>query len=349
LRLDLGKLGALTSSGAGSPNYTLDASGLDVYFTGNTSAHSATIAVGGGSFTFVNDKRDTTTETVLGNTTIASVGGLGNFTLSGGSGTLGGLTVTTSGTASTINKQGVVYGGVVTINGVTTGNAKDFTYIEGTKIQVWTTASTFSGALALVANGSDGIEFDVNLTASGKVSILAPKFTMSGNVTIQPTTSLLINLGGGEFVNGTGNGYTLATNNKDLTFIAGSVSNTNATNAVFSLGSGTLNLKGGLGLAVGGSGSSTTLYEGDYINASNDLAEASVTSYYFTSLEGADLAAAKTRVNDSAARWLSAAALTAPGGALGTKYTGTGLAKYTSAGFSGSTGQILWKNAGTVT
>ena len=293
LRLDLGKLGALTSSGG--TNFTLNAAGSDVYFTGSTT-NAATIAVGSGSFTFVNDKRDTTTDTVLGNTTIASVAGLGTFTLTNGSGTLGGLTVTTTGAVTTINRQGVVYGGTVTINGVTTGNATgnpmNFTYIEGTKIEVSTTASTFAGPLALVANGVNGIDLGIGLTASGNISILAPKVSMKASVTVTPSTMLTINLGGGQFVNGAGAGFTLTTSSKNLTFIAGNVFNTTASNAVFNLGlTGTLTLKG-LGLAQGGgqAGGATTLYEGDYINADNDLAEASVTSYYFTSLEGADLA-----------------------------------------------------------
>ena len=346
LRLDFGKLGTLNS--IGGTNFTLNAAGSDVYFTGNTGAHTATIAVGSGSFTFVNDKRDTTTETVLGNTAIASVAGLGSLV----SGTAtGGLTVTTTGVVATINRQGVVYGGTVTINGVTTGNAMNFTYIEGTKIEVPTTAtaSTFAGPLALVANGVNGIDLGIGLTAGGNISILAPKFTMSGNVTIQPTTSLLINLGGGEFVNGTGAGFTLGTNSKNLTFIAGNVFNTTATNAVFNLGSGSLTLKGGLGFAQGGgqAGNGNVYYDSNYItSAAEETAFTGATSYYFTSLTGDALAAAKVGTTGF---WLNASALSA--GNLGTKYTGdsgTTLSKYSASGFSGSTGSIWWKNAGAV-
>ncbi|MCX8502352.1 MAG: hypothetical protein ORO03_11820, partial [Alphaproteobacteria bacterium] len=176
LRLDLGDTGILGGS-------TITANGLAVYYTGATSGNSATIAVGSGSFTFVNDKRSVTTAKTLNNSSTATEWGTGLGTLASGTASASGLTVTTSGDASTINNQGVVYGSTVNIQGVgssvqVASGANNLRYIEGTKIispydtsttPATTSTNAFSGSLALVGSGSSvdyGIvlEYDSTLT-----------------------------------------------------------------------------------------------------------------------------------------------------------------------------------------
>ena len=58
----------------------------------------------------------------------------------------------------------MVYGGTVNIQGVTTGDAKDLRYIEGTGVGVTTTASSFSGNLMLVGSGA-GYDLDSTTAA----------------------------------------------------------------------------------------------------------------------------------------------------------------------------------------
>ncbi|MCX8506638.1 MAG: hypothetical protein ORN98_08510, partial [Alphaproteobacteria bacterium] len=79
LRGDLGS-GKMTGNAlAPAGGYTLNAKNMDVYFTGKTTGNNATIDVGNGSFSFVNDKRSVTALTTLtSSTTNADIGsGLG--------------------------------------------------------------------------------------------------------------------------------------------------------------------------------------------------------------------------------------------------------------------------------
>ena len=163
LRLDLREGGHLLGG------QTITASGVPVFLTSATSGNLATIAVGGGSFTFVTDKRTVTTLVSLDNNTeanTATIGwGSGLGTLHNGT-EVGGLTVTTSGDATTINNQGVVYGGAVELGTITTnadgtitntdlttGAATNLRWIEGTGVSVIRVTS-FSGSIALVGSGN---------------------------------------------------------------------------------------------------------------------------------------------------------------------------------------------------
>ncbi|MCX8500167.1 MAG: hypothetical protein ORO03_00495, partial [Alphaproteobacteria bacterium] len=130
LRLDMGNKNL-------KGGQTIDASGLDVYYTSATTGNSGTISVDIGSFTFVNDMRSVTTAKILNDSSTSSDWGTGLGTLTSGT-AVNGLTVTSSGAASTINNQGVVYGGTVKIQGISTGAAKDLRYIEGTGVLVST-------------------------------------------------------------------------------------------------------------------------------------------------------------------------------------------------------------------
>ncbi|MCX8501090.1 MAG: filamentous hemagglutinin N-terminal domain-containing protein, partial [Alphaproteobacteria bacterium] len=236
LRVDMGT-GGLLSTG----NQTLTANGLDVYFTSATaaSANSATIAVGSGSFTFVNDKRTMVTVTALDNNTAsntATIGwGTGLGSLTSGTASASGLTVTTTGAAATINNQGVVYGGTVAINGITaaaSSGANSLRYIEGIGVAV-TVASVFNGSLMLVGNGagitsgtgSGAIVVNANLTTGGVhdgtshvtlvqygsngsmgITLPASTVTAGGNLTLtqfgKQTVNFAINVNGGELKSG---------------------------------------------------------------------------------------------------------------------------------------------------
>ena len=123
----------ITSS---SGTYTLNAAGMDVLYSGPLSGNNATIAVGGGSFTFVSDQSTVTDSTTIGSTTTLATLGLGSVSYAGVSGarTLAGLTITGSSDAA-IKGIGVRYGGTVIINGVTTASAAGgLNYFEGTTI-----------------------------------------------------------------------------------------------------------------------------------------------------------------------------------------------------------------------
>ena len=126
---------------------TLTANGMDVYYTSVTTGNSGTIAVGSGSFTFVNDKRATVAAVTLDNTTTATTATNGWGALS----TASGLTV--SGTGS-LTGVGVAFGGLVKIHSIGTGDAKDLRYIEGSATSVQFTASVFSKSLTLVSTGA---------------------------------------------------------------------------------------------------------------------------------------------------------------------------------------------------
>ncbi|MCX8500464.1 MAG: hypothetical protein ORO03_02035, partial [Alphaproteobacteria bacterium] len=196
VRIDLG-----TGKFSSSNNYTLKATGLDVFYTGATSGNSAKIAVGSGSFTFVNDRRSVTGAVTLTDTTTASTadstngwdsaptyGGVANAR------TLDGLTITGS-FDTAIQGLGVVYGGAVTIQGIGSSSpARDLRYIEGTGVAV-TTASTFSGNLTLVGSGA-GITSGGN---SAGVLVVANLTTSNGgNLSLHQTgagtgTGILVN------------------------------------------------------------------------------------------------------------------------------------------------------------
>ncbi|MCX8501488.1 MAG: hypothetical protein ORO03_07330, partial [Alphaproteobacteria bacterium] len=164
LELDLGSstMTSINSAGglATGSGHTLSASGMAVTYSGATTGNNATIAVGSGSFTFVSDKSAVTDLTTIGASTSLADLGLGSVSYSGASGarTLGGLTITGSNDAL-IQGIGVKYGGVVTIDGITTAGAtpspaRNLNYIEGTGIGVVNSASSFTRQLTLVSNGS---------------------------------------------------------------------------------------------------------------------------------------------------------------------------------------------------
>ena len=187
LRLDLREGGHLLGG------QTITASGVPVFLTSATSGNLATIAVGSGSFTFVTDKRTVTTLVSLDNNTeanTATIGwGSGLGTLHSGT-EVGGLTVTTSGDATTINNQGVVYGGevelgtlttnnfgaVITTTGLTTGAATNLRWIEGEGIAA-VGVTSFSGSIALVASGNGGTRFIAGVTRLRSL-VISTEFTV---------------------------------------------------------------------------------------------------------------------------------------------------------------------------
>ena len=71
----------------------IDASGLDVKYSGQTTGHNAKIAIGAGSFSYIADNSATTTSTILNDNSFASGLGFG-FTGPGTSTTINGQTMT---------------------------------------------------------------------------------------------------------------------------------------------------------------------------------------------------------------------------------------------------------------
>ncbi|MCX8500639.1 MAG: hypothetical protein ORO03_02955, partial [Alphaproteobacteria bacterium] len=111
--------GAALPAGSG---LTLNAAGMAVFYTSATTGNNAKIAVGNGSFTFVNDKSSVTSDVTLTNTTTAAdaTNGWGTTATYGGSAgerTIGGLTITGTDDAA-LQGTGVRYGGVVKIQGI---------------------------------------------------------------------------------------------------------------------------------------------------------------------------------------------------------------------------------------
>ena len=149
---------------------TITATGVAVYFTSATSGNAATINVGSGSFTFVNDRRSLTAAVTLNSSTTAADatngwGAAPTYGTSGSDYTLGGLTISGTGGAARLQGLGVVYGGTVSIQAVTdssTTGVNNLRYIEGSGVgltylsgsNAWQGASTFSGSLMLVGNGA---------------------------------------------------------------------------------------------------------------------------------------------------------------------------------------------------
>ena len=358
LRLDLWGA-ALVSSGVVSGGsipiggYSLKATDLEVYYTSAKTGNSAKIVVAGGSFTFVNDQRSnaaTAATVTLNSSSAATVWGTGLGSLTNNS-ALGGLTVSTTGAGTTINRQGVVFGGAVNIVEAlpaSTDAASSLRYIEGANITVQTTASVFNGALVLASSSPEPIRLGANLTVTGNLSLLATGLQLTATMTTSTTGgALVINLGSlGVFDNGSGSGFSLGTSDGNLDLRAARISNPTAVNPIFKLGTGILSLSGGMAVST-----RTALpgvnYQSSFINADNDTLYKDTNSvYYFTSLNGDALTAAKTTVSatDTNALWLDATALNQT--SLGIRQLTTDGFQFTTTGFSQNTGDIVWKTAG---
>ncbi|MCX8502149.1 MAG: filamentous hemagglutinin N-terminal domain-containing protein, partial [Alphaproteobacteria bacterium] len=138
LRLDVGGSNRILGG------HTLTWSGGDVYYTSAAAGNALTLALGSSNFVFVTDSRAISAEQTITNATALPA----DFTTAGT-----GLTITASGTTT---GKGLVYGGSVTIDGVTTGAARDLRYIEGADLSV-TDQSSFTGSLTLVGSGIDSL------------------------------------------------------------------------------------------------------------------------------------------------------------------------------------------------
>ncbi|MCX8500491.1 MAG: hypothetical protein ORO03_02175, partial [Alphaproteobacteria bacterium] len=232
-----------------------------VYYTSATSGNAANIAVGGGSFTFVNNKRSTTTATTLTDSSTSSVWGTGLGTMSLTTvGTIksasgGGLTIETNAaaTASAVNQQGVVFGGLVTVDGVTTGGARDLRWIEGTAVGVLNNASTFAGKLVLASSGGAITAPD---SSSAAILIGANLSSASTTDANQSLTLLQYGTAGGHgtFLNSTVNfgGNVMLVQTGSVTGSGIYLSSGNNTSPIVSSGAGSIGLY--QGAVAGGSG-----------------------------------------------------------------------------------------------
>ncbi|MCX8501058.1 MAG: hypothetical protein ORO03_05125, partial [Alphaproteobacteria bacterium] len=173
-------LGSYLRLDAGTMNlkggYTITALGLDVYYTSAKTGNAAIIAVGSGSFTFVNDKRAEAGDLTLNSGANSGGWGTGLGDLVSGT-AVGGLTVTTTGDDSTIRYQGLVRSGGVEIQALSTDSAK-LRYIEGAGVGVFGFGAAASGSLMLVSSGSG-----FSITGSGcacGITILTHLFSGTG-------------------------------------------------------------------------------------------------------------------------------------------------------------------------
>ncbi|MCX8501373.1 MAG: hypothetical protein ORO03_06745, partial [Alphaproteobacteria bacterium] len=119
-----------------------------------------------------------------------------------------------------------------------------------------------------------------------------------------------------------------------------------ATNPIFRLGVGTLSLSGGMAIADRFA-LPAVAYDSIYITADNDSIFTNSNSvYYFTSLTGDALSAAKTAVapTDPNALWLDSTALDKS--TLGIRRRTVNGFEYTTTGFSLGSGDIVWKVTG---
>ena len=347
LTIELGS-GAMTSSSAGgfvlaAPGTLLNALGAVVVMSGAVTGHNGRIAVGSGSFTWINDLRSKTSPTLLDNNSTAADWGTGLGTLTSGVRSASGLTII----GSNINNQTVIYGGAVTIDGISTGAARELSNIEATSITVSGGSSSFTAGLTLRTSGA--MILAANLTAGGAIALHANSLTLSSNTTTAGG-AVTIDLGQtGVYSNGTGAGFTLATSGRDLTIHAGSISNLTATNAIFRLGTGILTVSGGLAIASRTRVASQPSYTGGYITSAADELKFSSPAvvYYFTSDTGGMLAEDQAAAQDSNGFWINGSALTAAD--LGFKSEGGTTDTYTSSGLNdGVTGDYLWRVPGVV-
>ncbi|MCX8500844.1 MAG: hypothetical protein ORO03_04010, partial [Alphaproteobacteria bacterium] len=252
--------GGLTASGASlwlnlgggrfdSGGKSLTASGVDFQFSGATSGHSVKIAVGAGSFTYVYDHRSITTATTIDNSSLlaASFGGtVGNRTIAG-------LTVTGSSDLA-LQGLGLIAGGAVILDGISSGDAKNLTTIEGSSVTVSGAASSFAGSLSLRTSGT--LSLGANLTTVGLLKIVATGMSLTSQVTTSGG-NLTINLGTGTYAAGS---FTLTATNLNLALNANAVNGTN-NGVVFALGSGSLTLTGTAAATL--SGGMTKYYDYD--------------------------------------------------------------------------------------
>ena len=153
LRLDTGTatiISKIPPSDAVTLNYRLQALGLDVFLTAQISpiplpseAAQFQLDLGNGTLTRITNRSADTNPFAITNST-----------------TLADLEISTTNNWYFVTKSnpnyfgyGVIFGGTVTVNGVTTGAAKDLRYIEATGIGFITAASSFTGPLTLVSTG----------------------------------------------------------------------------------------------------------------------------------------------------------------------------------------------------
>ena len=264
-----------------------------------------------------------------------SYGGVANLR------TIGGLQVTGSDDAA-IQGFGVKYSEAVTITGLASGEAQKLSYIQAIGLTLSGT-NRFDRKLWLQASGTSPLSLGGSLTTGGKLDIVASGLSLSSDFATSGG-AVSINLGSsGIYNNGTGAGYTLSTSGQNLAITAGSLSNTNATNAIFRLGdTARLTLSGGLALATVGSSTKTTVYHSTFVTTDAEDAKfyAADAEYYFVS----DVAAAKTaKSSDARAVILSVSAVGLETNDLGYKTVSGLTTTYSSGGLvERNSGDFFW-------
>ena len=148
--------------------YDLYAVDLDVYYSGANKNNLARLRISYGSFTYVTDRRARVETTILNNEVGSANSAIGwtegqdfinstqddrdSYSYNNSTG----LRIRTYGGLDSITGNGIVYGGIVEINGLTsTSSAGALTYIEGAAIRVTgNSASNFKSSVTIISNGS---------------------------------------------------------------------------------------------------------------------------------------------------------------------------------------------------
>ncbi|MCX8501109.1 MAG: hypothetical protein ORO03_05390 [Alphaproteobacteria bacterium] len=215
--------------GAGTGNLTLNALGSEVIFSGAVSGNDATIAVGSGSFAFVKTLRDDSRAVTIDNATSLAGLGLGGLVYGGkvGSRSLADLTITGSRDAA-LQGLGLVLGGALTIDGLSSSDARSLNHFEAAAITIANGASSFTAGLTLASAGKISQAAGASLTVTGgdltvtrsraialtnggnHISSLG-SLTASGSIAVTNDSDMV--LGGDISTSGTGSTIVIALNN----------------------------------------------------------------------------------------------------------------------------------------
>ncbi|MCX8501999.1 MAG: hypothetical protein ORO03_09950, partial [Alphaproteobacteria bacterium] len=315
---------AAVSAVGASPDLSLTATGLELYYRGASTGHGVALHLGNGKFFRLVDK-------------------LGDYRLDPQDSELGLAALLPDGiTLNSANPSplglAVRVAGVLTLDGAHSTRAEELRFLAS-EIRITGAPSGFAGGLTLDSSGT--IDLGANLTfgAAGlslktdnKDLILKADCVLAGG-------AVRLDLGTGVYDNGAA-GYFLATSEQNLSFKAGSIANHSAL-VIFKLGRGQIFATGVVRVASLPTGPAAAVFVSDYPDYLTDGRDAVRSQYYFTSLVGTDLAAAKqAKGNTGTALWLPLAALTASRlGRQITSYETPG-----SGGLSRDRGSIGWSD-----
>ncbi|MDI9408182.1 MAG: hypothetical protein QM523_02940 [Candidatus Pacebacteria bacterium] len=182
--------------------HTITASGQDVFFSGKTTDNSGTIAIGSGSFTFVTDRSNSFAPVTWTSATTATTADIGwttdGLAFDDNTGIGGGLKVTkTGGTFATSDQKfGVIYGGALTITGLS-ADAQALNSIVADSIRFTTAAASFTNDISLSAT-TGAISNSVAITSGKGLTLTTNGGAITSSAALTATTGNIgLNSGGG--------------------------------------------------------------------------------------------------------------------------------------------------------